>query len=61
MPGLDRAYIEAIDPSEVINHVKADVRSDFVLAPHYNAVFNRASDDLWQTLRQQLRSGSYQP
>lgn len=61
MPGLDRTYIELIDPNEVISHVKADVRSDFILAPHFNAVFNRASDDLWQLLKQQLSAGNYQP
>jgi hypothetical protein len=41
--------------------VKADIRSDFILAPHYNAVFNHAGDDLWDQLKQKLRAGTYQP
>lgn len=61
MPGLDRRIITQIDPESVIAHVKADVRSDFILAPHYNAIFNQADDELWEQLKQQLRAGTYQP
>lgn len=61
MPGLDRSIIAQIDHEGVIAHVKADIRSDFILAPHYNAIFNRAGDDLWGQLGQQLRAGTYQP
>lgn len=61
MPGLDRKIIAQIDHENVIAHVKADIRSDFILAPHYNAIFNRAGDELWDQLKQQLRAGTYQP
>lgn len=61
MPGLDRRVIAQVDHESVIAHVKADIRSDFILAPHYNVVFNRAGDDLWEQLSQQLRAGTYQP
>ena len=61
MPGLDRKIIAQIDNESVIAHVKADIRSDFILAPHYNAIFNRAGDELWDQLKQQLRAGTYQP
>lgn len=61
MPGLDRRIIAQIDHESVIAHVKADIRSDFILAPHYNAIFNRAGDELWDKLKQQLRAGTYQP
>ncbi|MEC3910057.1 reverse transcriptase domain-containing protein [Sphingobium sp. CR2-8] len=61
MPGLDRKIIAQIDHESVIAHVKADIRSDFILAPHYNAIFNRADDELWEQLKQQLRAGTYQP
>ncbi|SEP26674.1 Reverse transcriptase (RNA-dependent DNA polymerase) [Salinihabitans flavidus] len=50
-----------IDHESVIAHVKTDIRSDFILAPHYNAVLNRAGDDLWDQLKQKLRAGTYQP
>lgn len=61
MPGLDRRIIAQIDHESVIAHVKADIRSDFVLAPHYNVIFNRAGNDLWEQLSRQLRAGTYQP
>lgn len=61
MPGLDKKIIAQIDRDGVIAHVKADIRSDFILAPHYNAIFNRAGDELWDQLTQQLRAGTYQP
>ncbi|MCT7375894.1 RNA-directed DNA polymerase [Chelativorans salis] len=61
MPGLDRRIIRRIDNESIIAHVKADIRSDFILAPHYNAIFNRSGDDLWEQLKQQLSAGTYQP
>lgn len=61
MPGLDGKIIRGIDHESVIAHVKADIRSDFILAPHYNAVFNRAGDDLWDMLKRQLSAGDYEP
>jgi retron-type reverse transcriptase len=61
MPGLDRKIVAQLDHEGIIAHVKADIRSDFILAPHYNVIFNRAGDDLWEQLSQQLRSGTYQP
>lgn len=61
MPGLDRRIIRQIDHESVIAHVKADIRSDFILAPHYNAVISQAGDDLWEQLKQQLGAGTYQP
>jgi len=61
MPGLDRRIIAQIDHASVIAHVKADIRSDFILAPHYNTIFNRAGDEMWDQLRQQLGAGTYQP
>jgi len=61
MPGLDRKMIAQLDHEGIIAHVKADIRSDFILAPHYNVIFNKAGNDLWEQLSQQLRSGTYQP
>lgn len=61
MPGLDRKTIAQINHASVIAHVKSDIRSDFILAPHYNAVFNRAGDELWDQVKQQLSAGTYQP
>jgi hypothetical protein len=61
MPGLDRTVIGQIDHESVIAHVKADIRSDFILAPHYNAVISRSGDELWERLRQYLCAGTYEP
>jgi len=61
MSGLDRLIVKRIDHVKTIDHVKADIRSDFILAPHYNSIFNRAGDDLWEQVKQQLESGTYQP
>jgi hypothetical protein len=61
MPGLDRTIIQTVDPESVIAHLKADIRSDFILAPHYNVVITHAGEDLWDQLMQQLRAGTYQP
>ena len=46
MPGLDRRIIALLDHERVIAHVKADISSDFILAPHYNSIFSRAGDEL---------------
>ncbi len=61
MPGLDRKILRQIDHDGVLTHVKADLRSDFILAPHYNGIISRAGDELWDQLSQQLRAGSYPP
>ncbi|WP_162787207.1 RNA-directed DNA polymerase [Notoacmeibacter marinus] len=31
------------------------------MAPHYNVIFNRAGDELWEELKQQLGAGNYHP
>lgn len=61
MPGLDRKMLDAIDHATVIERVKLDIRSDFILAPHYNAIFLSAGDELWSRLGELLRSGNYSP
>ena len=61
MFGLDLKIINDIEPESVIAHVKEDVRSDFILAPHYDIVYNYAGEYLWEQLRQRLRAGQYQP
>jgi hypothetical protein len=61
MPGLDNLILNKIDYNQVIEHIKLDIRSDFILAPHYTAVFNRAGEKLWDSLKNQLKNGTYQP
>jgi len=61
MPGLDRNILDTISHENVIDRVKLDLRTDFILAPHYNAVFVNTADEVWSIVNEQLRSGSYQP
>ena len=61
MAGLSGQVIDGFDINATIENIKLDIRSDFVLAPHFNAVFNRAANDLWSEVEHQLRSGSYNP
>lgn len=61
MPGLDKRILDAIDYEGVIERIKLDIRSDFIWAPHYNAIFAEAGEDLWMQLRKLLASGSYEP
>jgi Reverse transcriptase (RNA-dependent DNA polymerase) len=61
LPGLDRRILRAIDHESVIDRIKLDIRSDFILAPHFNAIFVSAGDELWTRLEEKLRSGSYSP
>jgi len=61
MPGLDSKILKGIKHATVIERVKLDIRSDFILAPHFNAIFVSAGDELWSRLEEQLRSGKYSP
>lgn len=61
MSGLDSKIISSIQHESVIAHVKMDTRSDFIFAPHYDAVFTHASEHLWDQLKRQLDAGTYQP
>ena len=61
MPGLDKQILDAIDYEKVIERIKLDIRSDFILAPHYKVIFAEAGEDLWLQLKKSLASGSYKP
>jgi len=61
MPGLDKKILDIIDSERVIDRIKIDIRTDFILAPHYNAIFINAGSQLWGRVQEFLRSGQYQP
>lgn len=61
MPGLDRQILDQIDHNQLFNRIKIDVRSDFILAPHINAVFVSTPDLAWERVTELLRSGNYEP
>lgn len=59
--GLDQRIIDAINHDSVTERVKLDIRSDFILAPHFNAIFVSAHAELWSRLSESLRAGTYNP
>ena len=61
MPGLDKKILDSIDHNRAIKRVELDIRTDFILAPHYNAIFVNAGDELWAKIYELLRSGNYCP
>lgn len=61
MPGLDSDIITNVDFDLLLHRIQADVRSDFILAPHYIAIFERAAADLSAETMRLLRSGTYSP
>lgn len=61
MPGLDSNLINAIDYELAIGRIKTDVRTDFILAPRYSAVYEYVEDPLIEKTKELLHSGSYAP
>ena len=45
MPGLDRTVLNAIDSGLAIARVCRDIRTDLILAPHFDAIFLKAAED----------------
>jgi hypothetical protein len=61
MPGLDPTIIGLIDTNLSLGRIRRDLNSDFILSPHYAAVFAHANDDLWEQTKSSLRSGCFEP
>lgn len=61
MPGLDKKVIDQINHSLVLDRIENDIRTDFTLAPHYNVIYTRAGEELWDYTSSQLKSGKYAP
>jgi len=61
MLGLDSTFIEEIDFALALGRVRTDALSDFLLAPHYSAVYTYAADDLIDRRKTLLRNGEYTP
>lgn len=61
MAGLDKIVLNSINPGLTIDHIKTDIRTDFALAPHFNAIFNSNSNELWRKTSELLKSGNYVP
>lgn len=61
MPGLDNTILEQLDPELALGRILTDVNSDFILAPHFSAVYANVGLDLWNDVSVTLRRGNYEP
>lgn len=61
MPGLDRTVLDSIDPDVAVARICRDIQTDLILAPHYNAIFLKAAEEIWARTNELLSSGKYCP
>jgi len=61
LPGLDRNFVQEINWEQALNNVVADTRSDFILAPHYGAIFSQNATNFIDRTCSDLRNGRYEP
>ena len=59
--GMDQAQIKAIDWKLALKRISHDQRSDFIYAPHFSAIYSKATDDLVAAVCTKLKAGSYLP
>lgn len=61
MPGLDKSIIDTVAKDKIGNRITEDIKSDFILSIHQNAIFLEAFDDLSTYCLDVLSSGKYEP
>lgn len=61
MYGLDPALVDGLNYELSLGRIKTDVLTDFILAPHYSAVYEYAAEELIERVKSLLRSGQYTP
>jgi hypothetical protein len=59
MAGIDPSLLQTIDFQKSITRIINDVKSDFIFAPHINAIYKFAGEYLENILKQELRSGLF--
>ena len=60
MTGLNKTSLDEFNFNLAINRIQADVRTDFIIAPHYNYIFVKAADELCSRAYELLKSGRYE-
>ncbi len=60
MPGLDRTIKNQINFDKAINRISADLRTDFMFAPHLDSIYKYASDELVGLSQKKLSDGAFQ-
>lgn len=61
MAGLDAKILKELDYKLSLKRITNDIQSDFIYAPHFNAIFSLAGNELWEKLSSKLKSGNYEP
>ena len=61
MTGLDPTIVSALDHTLALQRIQNDVRSDFIIAPHYSSVYTNIGNELWDEVERDLRSGNFNP
>lgn len=61
MPGLDKTIVDTLEYRLSIKRIQNDTSSDFIFSPHFNLVYFRAFEELWEILSENLKSGKYNP
>jgi hypothetical protein len=59
--GLDNSFIAKIDWDLALSRVIHDMRSDFIFAPHLRYICGRASNEIIDQLKADLKSGTFSP
>jgi Reverse transcriptase (RNA-dependent DNA polymerase) len=59
--GIDAVALNSLDWPLAANRVLADVRSDFIYAPHISNIFRHAANDLITMVATELKSGRFAP
>lgn len=61
MAGLDSNSIKELNPELALKRIRNDLQSDFIYAPHLNAIFLFSGDELWDRLKKKLKAGNFSP
>ncbi len=59
--GLETKIVDDFDWTRSTQRVAADMRSDFIFAPHLRVIFDHNSEGIISTLKNRLKSGKYVP
>ncbi|MBP7280522.1 MAG: hypothetical protein KBA66_03025 [Leptospiraceae bacterium] len=60
MPGLDNKILNNLDFNKSLKRIVKDINSDFIFAPHLNFIYQSASQELVDNLKQKLNSGVFE-
>lgn len=61
MYGLNKTTLKQIDFNLTLGRIQTNVRKDFILAPHYSAIYANVGNELWDVVQNNLKSGKYEP